>query len=63
MTIPQHRQFRGRFTGGAQDIVAFRAMMLKNVDFDEWDLTHDVVSRFGDHGPIHKWTFGLTAKT
>mgnify|MGYP006906451936 CR=1 FL=1 len=57
-----NRQLRGRFTGGLQDIEEFRAMLLKSVDHDEWDLTWDEVARFGEHGPIHKWTFGFTTK-
>lgn len=57
------RQLRGRFTGGIKDIEEFRATFLKSVDHDQWDLTWDEGGSFGDYGPIHKWTFGLTSKS
>lgn len=60
--MPKQRQFRGRFTGGLPDLEEFRAQFLKTVDHDKWDLTWDEVKRFGDHGPLHKWTFGFTTK-
>ena len=62
MTIPKHRQLRGRFTGGIQDVEAFRAMLLKSVDPEEWELSFDRVDSFGEKGPIKKWTFGFTTK-
>ena len=58
----KHRQVRGRFTGGQRDIEAFRALFLKSVDHDEWDLTWDEMDSFGEFGPIKKWTFGFTTK-
>lgn len=61
--MSKHRQLRGRITGGLQDVEAFRAQILRSVDLEAWDLTWDEVGRFGDHGPLHKWTFGFTAKS
>ena len=60
--MAKHRQFRGRFTGGLPDVEEFRAMFLKAVDQDRWELTWDEVNQFGDQGPLHKWTFGFTTK-
>jgi hypothetical protein len=60
---PKNRQLRGRFTGGQQDVEAFRALLLKSVDPDEWDLTWDEVGSFGNVGPLRKWTFGFTSRS
>lgn len=62
MSAPKHRQLRGRFTGGQQDVEAFRELLLGSVDPDQWDLTWDELDSFGDHGPLRKWTFGFTTK-
>lgn len=57
---PKRRQLRGRFTGGAQDVEAFRALLLKSVDQEEWELSFDQMVAFGEVGPLRKWTFGFT---
>ena len=62
MNAVKSRQLRGRFTGGIDDIRAFRELMLKSVDSEEWDLSFDQIDRFGEKGPIRKWTFGFTSK-
>ena len=62
MSTPRHRQLRGRFTGGHEDVEAFRAMLLNAVETEEWALTWDEVTSFGYHGPLLKWTFGFTSR-
>lgn len=62
MTTPKNRQLRGRFTGGLQDVKAFREMLLRSVDPDEWDLSFDRLDSFGEKGPLRKWAFGFTSK-
>jgi hypothetical protein len=40
-----------------------RAQLLSIIDKEQWDLTWDELVRFGEHGPLHKWTFGFTSKS
>ena len=60
--MTKHRQLRGRITGGLKEVEEFRALFLKSVDHEEWELTWDKVDSFGDVGPLRKWTFGFTTK-
>ncbi len=60
--MSRNRQFRGRFTGGLEDVEEFKQMLLDSVDQSKWALTWDETKSFGDFGPLHKWTFGFTSK-
>jgi len=58
----KHRQLRGRITGGINDVEEFYDVLRAFAFRKGWDVTfQDGPVRFGDHGPIHKITFGFTS--
>ena len=61
MSSTRPRQVRGYFTGGEDEIQAFLGMLRDQALEVGWVLTYqtDPVP-FGDHGPLHRMTFGFT---
>lgn len=58
---PTNRQLRGRVTGDVEDVQHFYAALNAYAKANNWDATFiDGPVSFGEHGPIHKVTFGFT---
>lgn len=63
MHTPKHRQLRGRLTGDIGDTQEFYEVLRAYAEEKGWAVTFEEgPARFGDHGPIHKVTFGFTSK-
>ena len=59
---PPNRQMRGRLTGDPNDIASAFEALKQHAEANGYELTFEDTGPFGEHGPIHKVTFGFTTR-